>query len=109
MRAPYVKFFRNVQGQPRRFKHISRFYDEKKEKQELRRKRIEMEVAMEKGEELNEYVPRSLSFSRHKHAKSGVLKYSSSQKKSANIRLLIILMVLIAIVYYGMPYLEQYM
>ena len=107
MRTPYVKFFRNVQSQPKRFKHTSRFYNEKKEKQEARRKRIEMEVAMEKGEEVDEYVPRTLSFSRHKNAKSGVMKYTRSQKKAANLRLIIILMILIALFYYGIPYIEN--
>lgn len=110
MRAPYMKFFRNVQSQPKRFKHVPRFYDEKAEQQEARRKRIEMEVALERGEEVDEYIaPRTLSFSRHKQAKSGVLKYTRSQKKAANLRLIIILIFLIGILFYALPYLEEYM
>ncbi len=107
MKTPYVKFFRNVKNQPRRFNHVPRFYDAKKEERERRRSRVEMEVALEKGQEVDEYVPRPLAFSRHKSATTGVKKYSSSQKKMANMRLIIILTLLFAAAYYGIRYLEH--
>ena len=109
MKAPHMKsMFRNVQREPRKFKHTPRFYDEKKEDLKKRMRRVEMEVDIEKGNEPEEYIGRSISFAKARKG-TGIKQLSASARKRANLRLFVILMVLIGIAYYFIKNIETFL
>lgn len=99
----YFKFFRGVKVQPRQFEYKPRLYDEEKEEWEKRVKRIEQEVAIERGEEV-EYEKGLYDF------KSGWKRgaYRARVKRGSNIMLLVILVMLIGGAYLALKWLETF-
>lgn len=99
----YFKFFKNVKNEPRRFEYKPRTYSEENEEWEARKRRIEREVAAERGEKVD-FKPGTVNFrdtwSRQKRQKS--------RSKSAMIRLLVILVALTTASYYALQWLEKY-
>lgn len=99
----YFKFFKNVRNEPRRFEYKPRHYSEEDEEWKARTKRIEREVAMERGEKVD-YEPGTVNF-RETWSRQ---KRQTSRSKSALIRLLVILVALIIASYYALQWLEKY-
>lgn len=95
--------FRNVQTEPRRFTYKSRYYDPKKEEFEDRKRRIEREVAREKGEAVEEFKPRSGGSFRSSWKRQNTYRRRS---RSANRRLLLILAVMIIFIYMAIKWIE---
>lgn len=104
MEAPKLPkvVFRNTRNKPRQYSFRKRFYDPEKEAKEQRKKEIEREVAMEKGEKLD-YVPGRVSFRR---ARSKNESYRKGAMAS-NLRLIVILAVLIVLALMAYQYLEK--
>lgn len=99
------RFFKGTQRKPRSFSYKPRVYDESKEELEARKRSIERRVKMEKGIEDDSYIPsRKIDF--RSATKSGVIDVKKS-KKSANIRLIVILLFLIFCFKYAMDWLEK--
>jgi hypothetical protein len=94
--------FRNVQTEPRKFAYKSRYFDPKKEEFEDRKRRIEREVARDKGEAVEDYTPRSGSF-RSSWKRQNTYRRRS---RSANRRLLLILAVMMIFIYMAIKWLE---
>ncbi|MFZ6052847.1 hypothetical protein [Halocola ammonii] len=104
MEAPKVPkvVFRNARNKPRQYKLSKRFYDPEEEERENRRREIEREVAMERGEKVN-YAPGKVSFRKQRtkgdHYRKGAM--------ASNLRLIVILAILIILAYMAYQYLEQ--
>lgn len=100
MRAPKVpSFFRNVKTDHRRFTFRSPHYSPKDETLEQRKRRIEAEVARERGEEVNA-GPVQISFDRSRR---------QGRRRSSlmsTLRTLIILIVLVYLLYKGIQWAE---
>lgn len=101
MRAPkFPSLFRNVKTDHRKFRFRSPHIDTKEQELEARRKRLEAEVARERGEEIDESY-REIRFNRRRRQikrKSGYM---------ATLRFLVILVVLIYLLYKGIQWAEN--
>lgn len=101
MRAPkFPSFFRNVKTDHRKFRFRSPHFDPKDEELEARKKRIEAEVAQERGESVDEAY-REIRFNRKRRQKKRKSGYM------AMVRFLAILMVLIYLLYKGIQWAEN--
>lgn len=91
-------FFRNLRSEPRRFNFRSPYYRPEEEKLEERKKRLDAEIARERGEDVN-LPPERISFrSRRKRRKQSNLW--------ATLRTVAILIVLIYLLYKGLQWAE---
>ncbi len=99
----YYKFFKGVNNQPRRFEYKPRTYNEEEEEWNKRVRRIEREVALERGEEVS-YEPGLYDF------KTGWKRgaYRARARKSSMIMLMVILAMLLLGAYYGLKWLETF-
>jgi hypothetical protein len=103
MEAPRIRsLFRNVQNEPRQFNYRSRFYDPRKEELEKRKKRIERKIALQKGDEVEDYNPGEIRFSESWKKQSAY----RSGRRSANLRLVIILGILVIFSFLAIQWLE---
>jgi|GEM_PF-2469875 hypothetical protein len=104
MEAPKLPkvVFRNARNKPRQYSLGKRFYDPEKEERENRRKEIEKEVAVERGEKVD-YVPGKVSF-RNQRAKGDHYRKGAM---ASNLRLIVILAVLVILAFMAYQYLEQ--
>lgn len=97
MQAPkFPSVIRNVQKNPRQFKYSHKFYDNKGEAWEERKRRIAREIAIERGEELEAEGFVSAGFrkawtNRENRRVAG---------KASYVRLFFILLALVGITYY---------
>lgn len=93
MEAPkFPSIFRNVKREPRRFRYRPKHYDPNKEKLEERKRKIEEQVKRENGEigeqrSMRDFRP---AWGRQRYRKGA---------SAANLRLVIILMILLFITY----------
>lgn len=99
----YFKFFKNIRNEPRRFEYKPRHFDQENEEWEARKRKIEREVAAERGEKVD-YEPGQSSFRDTWSRQSR----QNSRSKSALLRLLVILVALIIASYYALQWLEKY-
>lgn len=91
-------FFRNVRSEPRRFQFRSPYYRPEEDKIEERKKRLDAELARERGEEVHSF-PGQISFrSRRQKRKQSNLW--------ATFRVVIILIILIYLLYKGLQWAE---
>ena len=109
MEAPNIRsiFFKSVRRKPRQFELKTRHFDQDKIDLEARKRAIERKVKRENNEELDEYIPsRSISFEKSKaYHRNQVQK----AKRSATIRLIIILAALIFGFLYGMDHVDGFL
>lgn len=99
----YFKFFRNVRNEPRRFQYNPRVFDADNEEWEARKKRIEREVAMERGEQVD-YQSGHYNF-RESWSRQ---KRQAGRSRGAMLRLLVILIALIGFSYWALQWLEKF-
>lgn len=100
MRAPKVpSFFRNVKTDHRRFKLRSPHYNPKDETLEQRKRRIEAEVARERGEEADA-GPVQISFDRSR------MRRRRKSSLMSTLRTMIILIVLVYLLFKGIQWAE---
>jgi hypothetical protein len=87
-----IRFFYLPRG--KQFNYVPRYYDERKERLEQRKKAIDQELALERGEKPGKYV------SNIRGQMRGYIKKAKRQKRQSNIRLLIILLFLFGLTYF---------
>lgn len=88
-----IKFFYLPKG--RKFNYQPRYYDERKEELERRKRRIDRELGLEQnGKGKDVFVPQIKGQMRK------YMKTAKKQRKTSNIRMLIILAVLLLISYF---------
>jgi hypothetical protein len=86
-----IRFFYTPRG--RKYNYQPRFYDERKEELERRKKRIDRELGLDEESRGDEYVP-NIKGQMRKH-----LKVRKKARKSSSIRMVIVLAVLLLITY----------
>lgn len=98
MRVPRF-FFRNVRSEPKKFKFRSPHYRPEERELEERKKRLDAEIALEKGEQVDDAPPQrvSLRSRRKRRAKNNLW---------ANLRVIIILVILLYLLYRGVMWVE---
>lgn len=101
MEAPRLpSIFRNVKREPRKFRYKPKHYDPREEAIEERKRKLDVEIARENGEEASGRKP---SF-----RKSWQKQSYSSGASMANMRLVLILIVLIGLSLAVFRWLEKF-
>lgn len=91
-------FFRNVRSEPRRFQFRSPYYRPEEEQIEERKKRLDAEIARERGEDV-QAVPERIRFSSRRMKRSDANLW-------ATFRTIVILVILIYLLYKGLQWAE---